>query len=816
MRRTPKWSLLGLIAALAVAIIFGVRQTQIADAHAVLERSNPTQSQVFQFDSPPAKIEAFFSEAIERKLTKLTLYDSTGTVIKTSATTFSDTDPLYASITPLAKLGPGIYTAGFENVSKVDGHAWSGQFAFTVLNQDGSKPAGGSFNPRHTTQGYLPGVGDNTLRWFALLASVTMVGGAAFYVFVARPAADFLSDSEIEAVEDSSMALVADLTVIAVPVLILSVIGQAFLLADRLGGPGQLNDIFLHTRTGELWIARLGVALAILLLLAPALTSERYRKGDRTMLVVAVALLGGAGLLMTYSLNSHAATGGGEFWAVSSDFIHFLATACWLGALIQLPLVFWWTRSKLPEEKRLLYLANVLDRFAWLAVVSVTLLIGTGVFNAFVQLPNKPALWETTYGRVLIAKLALILPLLGVAGLNALYISPRLSDAIDALHEENTDKPATDATRPRFERQLEFLQSALPKTIALELFLGVAVLVSVAVLTQSTTAKGQVREEAGKPHGEFATEAQVGDVDAVLLVKPFGLGSSNFQVTLKPSGTQPLGEVTGVRLRAFYQDLQNPAAGGSGVDQELQPTAQNAVWAADAVLFPRPGNYRLQARVQRKSVDDVTVPFTVSRVGGILADSPRTGLFNLPFTFVDWNIVAGGAMLAFGVGIYLIYRNRPPTWERSTSTSVGVASAVALLSGAMLLFGVHAHGGTKLPTNPFPPSPASIAAGKTTFETNCAVCHGLDGRGNNGRAADLTLHVPFHNESTLFIWISEGIPIDSKNKRMPSWKNTLTPHERWDVINYLESAFGSGAFTPVLPKELQTTTPASSAATPTP
>jgi putative copper export protein len=123
------------------------------------------------------------------------------------------------------------------------------------------------------------------------------------------------------------MALAADLIIIAVPVLILSVIGQAFLLADRLGGPDQLRTIFFNTRTGELWIARLGVAIAILLLLLPALISERYRRGDRTLLVVAVALAGGAGLLMTYSLNSHASTCGGQFWSITSDFAHLLATA---------------------------------------------------------------------------------------------------------------------------------------------------------------------------------------------------------------------------------------------------------------------------------------------------------------------------------------------------------------------------------------------------------------------------------------------------------------------------------------------------------
>jgi copper transport protein len=799
LRRTPKWSLLGLIGALALAIIFGVRQTHTADAHAVLERSEPAQGA--QLKTAPALVKVWFSEAIERKLTKLLVLDTTGKQLQSGATQFSDSDPLYAAVALPSTVGPGVYAVGYQNVSKVDGHAWTGSISFIVLNADGTVPTGTAFHPPGAKQGYLPGVGDNTLRWFAMLASVMIAGAAAFYLFVARPAAEFLQDDEIERVEDSAMAISGDLIVIAVPVLVLSVIGQAFLLADRLGGPGKLGDIFFNTRTGELWVVRLGLSIALLLLFLPAIFSERYRRGDRTRLVMAMALVGGSGLLMTYSLNSHAGTGGGEFWAVSSDFVHFLATSAWLGALIELPLLFWWTKSKLDEEKRLLYLANVLDRFAWLAVISVTLLIGTGVFNGFVQLPSKEALWETTYGRVLIAKLALILPLLGIAGLNAVFIAPRLSDAIDALHEEDPDEQASPQDRPRFQRQLQLLQAVLPKTIALELILGAAVLVSVAVLTQTTTAKGEVREAAGKPHGQYIATDLAKDLNTELRIAPFGIGLSTFTVTMEPQAGGELGEVLDIRLRAFFDDPAT-TAGSAGTDQDLKATSAPAVWDAEAALLTQPGDWRLEARIQRRGVDDVTARYTVSRVGGVLADRNQpNGLFDLPFTFVDWNIVAGGAMVAFGVAIYLIYRNRPRTWQRSTGWSVAASAAVSLIAGATLLFGVHSH--TKV-VSIKPATAESIQNGQQLFTTNCVVCHGANGRGNGGRGADLTQHVPYHNDTRLWTWITQGIPLDSKTKRMPSFKNTLSADERWDVVNYLRSAFGDIG-TPVYP---DTPTPA--------
>jgi mono/diheme cytochrome c family protein len=243
----------------------------------------------------------------------------------------------------------------------------------------------------------------------------------------------------------------------------------------------------------------------------------------------------------------------------------------------------------------------------------------------------------------------------------------------------------------------------------------------------------------------------------------------------------------------------------SGTDQDLQPTEDPSVWSADAALLTQPGDWQVQVRVRRRDAEDVVAAMTVREVGGFLARGQGPDeLFDLPFTFVDWNIVAGGAMLTLGVGALLIWRNRPASWRRSTGASVALSSAASLMAGFTLIFGVHAHEGGLIRDNPVPMTAESVAAGKLIYENNCQVCHGTDGKGGE-RAANLTLHVPAHSDGTIFFWISEGLPLDEVRKRMPAWKDRLSEQERWDVVNYLRAAFGSGQFEPVLPPDLQPT-----------
>jgi copper transport protein len=794
-----------LLLALGVAVV-ALRPGE-ASAHAVLERSSPAQGQKIPLADVPDLVETWYSEPLERPLTSVRVLDTAGSPVHTGDTVFSD-DQFYAAVALPADLGPGIYTASYTNVSQADGHTWSGSFSFIVLNADGSVPPGQPVELKGpgAGQGYLPSAAETAMRWIGMVAAVMIAGAAGFLLLVARPAGDFLDDDRRARVQETSVAQAASLTLLAGPLVFVSVCGEVLLLADRLGGLDNLDTILLDTRGGQLWLSQIGIAIAFQLLALPLLLSPAFRQSGQGGIVFVPALIGALGLLMTYSLGSHANAGAGQFWSVASDFVHFVATAGWLGGLLQLPLILWWTQRRLEEPDRVLYRANVLDRYSWLSVVSVALLIGTGTFNGFVQLPNFPSLYETTYGRVLIAKLALIIPLLGVAALNAIFVKPALVRAIDDLHGGDRSARPKGAELSRTSERLARLQRLLPRTAALEFALGVAVLVSVAVLAQTTTASGELRSDAAKPSGSFESSVVAEDVELRLLIEPFGIGVSTYTVELTPASGGELGEVQGVRLRAFFDDPNRPiAAGVSGTDLDLEPTGEPAVWSTESALLTQPGNWEVQVRIQRRDADDLATTLTVREVGGFLARGRGPDdLFDLPFTFVDWNIVAGGAMLVLGIGALLIWRNRPPTWQRGTGASVALSSAASLMAGVVLLFGVSADHADLLLDNPIERTPDSVAAGKLIYDNNCQVCHGADGKGGN-RAADLTLHVPAHGDGTLFFWISEGLPLDSERKDMPSWKDRLSATGRWNVVNYLKAAFGSGQFEPVLPPDLQPT-----------
>ncbi len=806
----PLWPLL-VIMAFGAGLTSALLLPESVRAHAVLERSLPVQNERLQ--EAPALVEAWFSEPLERSLTRLRVLDTQGEPVHDGETLFDSEDALYAALALPPDLPPGIYTMTYENVSTVDGHIWSGFFSFIILNEDGTVPAGEALIPGGLAgqTGFLPANTDSALRWLGLLAAAVLGGGVFFAVVVARPAAAFLAGEKRDAVTQSIVAVTAAIASVAAAVVAVATAGQFLVFADRVGRLDDLGGIAFGIRSGELLLARIGLALALLLLFLPALRSEAFQRSRHATIAHGPAILGGLGLLITYSLAIHAATGGGQFWSITSDFVHFAATAAWLGALAQLPLAFWWARRRLEGAQRVLYLANVLDRFSWLSAISVVLIIGTGIFNGFVQLPTFESFYETTYGRVMIVKMAMILPLLAVAGFNALYLKPRLVDAIDALHDEDRQLRPKGQARSWLESRLQRFEWLLPRTAIAELLLGVAVLASVAVLSQSTTADGELRVEASRPSGEFVTAGDARDLDVELTITPFGIGINTFTVALQPKPGDELGEVLGVRLSASLDDPNAaPSAGRSSTNLELEATDVSGVWAAEAALMTQPGDWNLQARMRRRGLDDADAFFAVQDVGGYLARPDESdSLFALPFTFVDWNIVAGGAMVTMGLGVFLIWHHRPPNWRRSTAASVGLSSAMSMIAGVVLLFGVHGHENVIPNQSPILATAESLARGQETFVTNCTACHGTTGEGDGPGAAALQVppprlgdHVPFHNDGTIFLWISEGIPLNEETKNMPAFKEILTVDERWHLVNFLRATFKVGDFVPVLPEDL--------------
>jgi mono/diheme cytochrome c family protein len=91
--------------------------------------------------------------------------------------------------------------------------------------------------------------------------------------------------------------------------------------------------------------------------------------------------------------------------------------------------------------------------------------------------------------------------------------------------------------------------------------------------------------------------------------------------------------------------------------------------------------------------------------------------------------------------------------------------------------------------NPIPPSPDSLARGRGLYAEHCAICHGVNGRGDGPlartmvpRPADLRVHLAEgHSDAQLFDWVSNGVP----DTAMGGFADVLSEEERWHVINYI-------------------------------
>ena len=99
-------------------------------------------------------------------------------------------------------------------------------------------------------------------------------------------------------------------------------------------------------------------------------------------------------------------------------------------------------------------------------------------------------------------------------------------------------------------------------------------------------------------------------------------------------------------------------------------------------------------------------------------------------------------------------------------------------------------------TNPFAGDTDAIAAGQEIFVTNCVTCHGPEGAGDGDAAAGLDPKpadlgdnemMSTLTDGYLFWRVSKGGTIEPFNSAMPSWEQSLTEEQRWQVISYVRT-----------------------------
>jgi copper transport protein len=697
------------------------------DAHATLRSSEPPANSFLRV--PPDRLVLTFTEPLARTSSAVRILNAAGLPVETGAVTFSNDN--LTMITALERLSPGIYNVLWENVSTIDGHGLRGSFPFTILNADGSVPdvvntvghIGGSEDP-------VPLADAAAVRALSLLGLLLAAGGALVLLLWDRSAPQPPSGLARLVMLGGGVALVAALLNLAV--------------IDREYAGLSLPEVIFQTRIGGYWMTRFGAAL--LILMSATFVADAPRRAG-------LGIIGSVGIYVWgFSATSHAAAGAGSGWATALDFVHGIAAVLWIGAVIGLAVTL---RLVWKSE----YYVRLLPRFSLLAAVMVFFVLTTGLLNSLIQLDTPSAFVDTRYGLTLLVKLGLILPLLLLAGYNAKWGKSRIS------------------------RGGERRPVGLLATVGAEIILGLAVLSSAALLTQTTVSRSVIREPGAS---SYLAVQRAEDADVTLSVDPNRTGVNLYRVSIVDLAGSAL-DSDGARLTFRY--LQDPAVGPATLS--LVRASEPGEFVGQGPFLNLEGQWRVEVFVQRRDADDTTVFFDVRPAGPALMVQASSGTWSNPSPGLTWNEFGGLLILMTGLG-FALFRGRFGSLGRWPATGANTATVLGFGVGVLLLFGVHGHDTAgDAPENPIFPDRDSIARGRALYQQNCIACHGATGVPPAGLdlkpyPLDLTVHVPKHSDGEVFGFIAAGVP----GTAMAAWsegEDALSNEDMWHLVNYLRT-----------------------------
>ena len=804
----------GLIAVWLV-VSLSVVLAGTADAHALLVRSNPAANA--ELLQSPATIELWFSEPLEPGFSSARLLAAAGQEVPIGAALFDSADPNHMTL-PLGQLTPGIYTVAWKTLSRVDGHEWYGSFPFTVLNPDGSRPSGTAANLALEARSELPTPLQAAARWFILMGSILFLGAPLFFKAIVLTG-DRAQTDEQAALEAQARQLVLKLIGLAVLAIVLGDWLQIALQASRLESITLLPRLIYGTRIGALALSRQALVVGGWLITL-ALTQPRPASGHQrwisgvsaiyegfllllvimsglqgesviatfTLVIMAAAgglawrkrgtagvttgqpwnilLLLGAVALLSFSIGSHAGAVPGSAWAVLGDYIHLLAASAWLGGLLLLPLMVWQVRRSPTVDRRPLW--AMVRRYSYLASFAVFVLIVTGLFNGLVHIPTLSSLIDTTYGRVLLIKVLILVGALGIA-----FLNNRL------VHHKAHRLHATELRR--FNRQIN-----------LEAVVSFVLMMSVAVLVQTQPPGAIAPASASEPDLPFNDIAQADDLSMHVQVTPNQAGLNRFWVHLYHPDGSSFGEVQLVRLLFNYRDAE---LGRSEAD--LIPLGQDT-FALEGAYLNQAGAWDLSIYVRRRGMDDA---LTNLRLSVPAATSAATGADPLqnPIPAIPIDGLLAGVMIVLGLVPFLwyrLFRRTLPDLALILMLIGGVFIVVGVVAGtsaaSILAARLNTEADTLVLTNPIAPTADSIQQGSLLYQQHCAVCHGPTGAGDgpqaaklNPKPANLRVHLApgLHSDAQVFRWITNGLA----STAMPAFGDTLTEQQRWHVINFIRT-----------------------------
>lgn len=557
--------LAALLAALAALVA-----VPTATAHSVLIATEPERDAVVE--EPPTRVLIRFNEPVDASLgAALRVFDDSGSQVDAGAVL----RPVAAEVAVEINddLADGTYTVAWRVIS-ADSDPIRGAYVFHV-GAPGANPEGIAAELARDAPLTLEILYSGG-RFFEFAFLFLCVGGVATLLYALRSVS-----------ERVRLRLYGILAVSAAALAASSLLGLAVHGAKASGD--DLGDAFTWSNVSAVAGTRFGTVELIRAVLSLGLLSAGLvlrRAGGRVRATASAgAVLLAIGLALTPTFAGHAGTSGAL--AIVSDVAHVLAASTWVGGLAFVVVALW-----LALEQRWPLATRAVPRFSTMAVASVVVLLIAGTVNGYLQVRTWRGLWETDYGLLLLAKIGLIVPLLGLGAFNNRYAVPRLRAGV---------------AQPRERRR--FLQAAGVELVVMAAIVGVT-----AFLVDTNPARHALEANAAAAsHGEagepMSAEVDFGAFHATITVEP-GTSGPN-RIVMRVDESEP--EALQLAAVTFEASLTEPKLGPLEFEAR---SAEHGVWSVQDADFPIPGEWKL--RVAARVGDfDLYVKTISIEIGGM-------------------------------------------------------------------------------------------------------------------------------------------------------------------------------------------------------
>ncbi|MGW3898326.1 copper resistance CopC/CopD family protein [Micromonospora profundi] len=516
-----------------------------ASAHAVLSRTSPAASSVVP--SGPAEVVLTFSEAVRKVPGKIRVVAPDGSRADRGEPSF-DGGVVTIPVDPSGERGT--YLVSFRVIS-ADSHPVSGAFTYSV-GAPSAAPVDAGDDSRADP---VVSTAVKVARFLGYAGLVLLVGPV---LVLAALWPSRLSRRGPSRLAWTGLGLVAVATVADLWLQVPYTAGGGLFEVTGEGFSSVLGSTF-----GAAHLVRLGLLAASAFLLRPLLARPVGRAD-----AIILAVLGGAALL-TWPLAGHAAASPAPAVSVVVDAVHLGSMAVWLGGLLML-VVFLLRQA---DERELGAILPIWSRWAALAVSA--LLLG-GIVQALIEVGNLEALFATTYGRLLLAKVGLFAVVIAVAAYSRQLVRRR-----------------TAAQRP----------VPVRRAVLVELVVTVVVLGLSATLVQTTPARTAVAEPSGTQAGFFTATLSSSLFTLQVELDPAERGNNSMHLYAYTKDNRPQPVVEWRATAAL------PSAGVEPIEVPLLPLTDNHAYGD--INMPAAGDWQLKITVRTSDIDQATVTATV-------------------------------------------------------------------------------------------------------------------------------------------------------------------------------------------------------------